>query len=90
MPVAGICLPAWTNAVAWHRVQTWVIGQMVTNRDFAGALAAHRRASVRLPRSRDTVGTVVMGSVAIGAAATLASALLHQSVCVTAVRRRHC
>jgi hypothetical protein len=39
MPVAGIWLPAWTNAVAWHRVQTWVIGQMVTNRDFAGALA---------------------------------------------------
>jgi hypothetical protein len=38
MPVAGIWLPAWTNAVAWHRVQTWVIGQMVTNRDFAGAL----------------------------------------------------
>src|SRR6266536_3876289 len=38
MPVAGIWLPAWINAVVWRRATTWVIGQMGTNRDFAGAL----------------------------------------------------
>jgi hypothetical protein len=24
VPVTGIWLPAWTNAVAWHRATTWV------------------------------------------------------------------
>src|SRR5829696_10582966 len=44
VPVAGIWLPAWTNAVAKHRATTWRRRTIATNRDFAGALPrCHRR-----------------------------------------------
>jgi hypothetical protein len=38
MPVAGICLPAWTTRSRGAGPRRGVIGQMGTNRNFAGAL----------------------------------------------------
>jgi hypothetical protein len=38
MPATGIWRPARTNAVAWRWPRHWIIGQMGTNRDLAGAL----------------------------------------------------
>jgi hypothetical protein len=38
MPVAGICLPAWTTRSRGAGPRRGVIGQTGTNRNFAGAL----------------------------------------------------
>jgi hypothetical protein len=54
MPVAGIWLPAGTNAVAWRQATTWEHRTIGTSRDFDGALPELQIILVCAPQRMDT------------------------------------